>query len=137
MKITITTDYDDTVGDFVKPVTIDVPAPPFSGLALITAYEVEGSENGRKLNEWATKHLAPHVRGDSTIVEQADESALMGCEFTFDQGEGPTMTLELPVATVETLIDIHYRYVTPAMGLDQSFTDDLRTQLSEWRQRNA
>lgn len=54
-----------------------------------------------------------------------------------DQNEGPTMTLELPVATVETLIDIHYRYVTPAMGLDQSFTDDLRTQLSEWRQHNG
>lgn len=47
--------------------------------------------------------------------------------------DGPTMTLELPVEVVETLKDIAYRHITPAMGLNGAFVDELRAQLAEAR----
>jgi hypothetical protein len=47
--------------------------------------------------------------------------------------DGPAMKLELPVAIVETLIEVSYRYISPNMGLDGAFTDELREQLAAWK----
>lgn len=52
--------------------------------------------------------------------------------YTTDE-DGPSMTLELPVAVVETLVEASYRYLTPNMGLGGEFTDELRSQLAAWR----
>lgn len=52
----------------------------------------------------------------------------------YDHDEtGPSMLLELPVVVVEALVDIAYRHITPAMGLDGAFTDELRAQLAAHR----
>jgi hypothetical protein len=52
----------------------------------------------------------------------------------YDEAEdGPAMLLCLPVAIVETLVDVAYRHITPSMGLDGAFVDELRYQLADYR----
>ena len=53
-----------------------------------------------------------------------------------EDDDGPSMLLRLPVEVVETLIEISYRHITPAMGLDQGFTDELGLQLADHRKAN-
>ncbi|MFD5451634.1 hypothetical protein [Streptomyces sp. NPDC127100] len=50
-----------------------------------------------------------------------------------EEEDGPSMLLRLPVSVVEKLAEIAYRHITPSMGLDGAFVDELRFQLADNR----
>lgn len=50
--------------------------------------------------------------------------------YTEDE-DGPSMLLRLPVSVVETLAEVAHLHITPSMGLDGAFRDELRCQLGE------
>lgn len=55
--------------------------------------------------------------------------------FLFEETEDdPMIVIGLPLSVVRTLIDISYRHITPSMGLDQSFMDELLNQLAEQKE---
>lgn len=51
--------------------------------------------------------------------------------YLYTEDDGPAVTLELPIEVVRTLRQVLYRYVTPAMGIDQVLYDELGYQLED------
>lgn len=49
---------------------------------------------------------------------------------TYSRNEDDTVTLVLPRADVQTLLHVLYKYVTPAMGIDQLLHDEIADQLA-------